>query len=71
MSFLSLALDMGDKRALVFVNLKTYLSKNDFATFAEQVFYQNAQVLLLENKPDGEAHEHERKRVIDLDFLES
>ena len=71
MSFLSLALDTGDKRALVFVNLKTYLSKNDFATFAEQVFYQNAQVLLLENKPDGEAHEHERKRVIDLDFLES
>ena len=71
MSFLSLALDMGDKRALVFVNLKTYLSKNDFATFAEQVFYQNAQVLLLENKLDCEAHEHERKRVIDLDFLES
>lgn len=71
MNFLSLALDTGDKRALVFVNLKTYLSENDFEMFAEQVFYQNAQVLLLENKHDGEVHEHERKRVIDLDFLES
>lgn len=55
----------------MFVNLKTYLSKSDFDTFAEQVFYQNTQVLLLENKRDCEAHEHERKRVIDLDFLES
>ena len=70
-NFLSLALDAGDQRVLVFVNLKTFLSKNDFESFIEQVFYQKTRVLLLENKHDGCCYAHESKRVVDLHFLES
>lgn len=71
LNFLSLALDSGDKRSLVFVNLKTFLSKNDFNCFLEQISFQKTKVLLLENKRDETLYGHERKRVIDLDFIES
>lgn len=70
-NFLSLALDAGDQRVLVFVNLKTFLSKNDFESLLEQVFYQKTRVLLLENKHDECSYEHEHKRLVDLHFLES
>lgn len=71
LNFLSLALDSGDKRVLVFVNLKTFLSENDFRLFSEQVFFQKSRVLLLENKLDKGTYKHENKRCIDLDFIES
>lgn len=70
-NFLSLALDAGDKRVLTFVNLKTFLSKNDFESFLEQVFFQKTKVLLLESKQDDARYEHEQKRLIDLHFIES
>lgn len=71
LNFLSLALDSGDKRVLVFVNLKTFLSENDFRMFLDQVFFQKSRVLLLENKLDSNSYEHESKRCIDLHFIES
>ena len=71
LNFLSLALDSGDKRVLVFVNLKTFLSENDFKIFLDQVFFQKSRVLLLENKLDSNSYEHESKRCIDLHFIES
>lgn len=71
LNFLSLALDSGDKRAIAFVNLKTFLSKNDFETFLEQVSFLKTMVLLLENKQDENQYEYEQKRAIDLDFIES
>lgn len=71
LNFLSLALDAGEKRAFVLVNLKTFLSENDFRAFLDQVFFQKTKVLLLENKQDGLYYEHERKRVVDLHFIES
>ena len=71
LNFLSLALDAGEKRTFVFVNLKTFLSENDFKAFLDQVFFQKTKVLLLENKQDGLYYEHERKRVVDLHFIES
>ena len=71
LNFLSLALDSGDKRVLVFVNLKTFLSENDFKMFLDQVFFQKSRVLLLENKLDSNSYEHESKRCIDLHFIES
>lgn len=69
-NFLSLALDAGEKRTLVFVNLKTFLSKNDFRLFLEQVYFQKSSVLLLENKHDRLVYEHEKKRLIDQHFIE-
>lgn len=71
LNFLSLALDAGEKRTFVFVNLKTFLSENDFMLFLDQVFFQKTSVLLLENRRDEHYHEHERKRVVDLHFIES
>ena len=71
LNFRSLALDAGEKRAFVLVNLKTFLSENDFRAFLDQVFFQKTKVLLLENKQDGLYYEHERKRVVDLHFIES
>ena len=71
LNFLSLALDSGDKRVLVFVNLKTFLSENDFRMFLDQVFFQKSRVLLLENKLDSNSYKHESKRCIDLHFIES
>lgn len=71
LNFLSLALDSGDKRALAFVNLKTFLSENEFRLFLKQVFFQKTTVLLLENKLDKNVYEHETKRCIDLHFIES
>ena len=71
LNFLSPALDSGDKRVLVFVNLKTFLSENDFKLFSEQVFFQKTRVLLLESKLDKSIYQYENKRCIDLDFIES
>ena len=71
LNFLSLALDSGDKRVIAFVNLKTFLSKNDFEAFLEQVSFLKTKVLLIENKQDANQYEYEQKRAIDLDFIES
>ena len=71
LNFLSLALDSGDKRVLAFVNLKTFLSENDFSAFLDQVFFQKTRVLLLENRVDEVVYEHENKRHVDLHFIES
>lgn len=70
-NFLSLALDSGDKRVIAFVNLKTFLSKNDFEAFLEQVSYLKTKVLLIENKQDANQYEYEQKRAVDLYFIES
>ncbi len=70
-TFLSLALDASCKQVIVFVNLKTFLTENEFKTFCEHVFYSNLAVFLLENKPDCLTYEHETKYTVDLQFLES
>lgn len=70
LNFLSFALDAGCKKTLVFVNLKTFLTKNELKTFYEQVFFSKLSVLLLENKKDTVSYRHERKQTVDLQFLE-
>lgn len=69
--FLSLALDAGCKRVIVFVNLKTFLTKRELKELFEFVFRSNLRILLLENKRDESTYEHELKTSIDLHFLES
>ena len=71
LNFLSLALDAEEKRVILFVNLKTYLSETDFKLFLEQVYFQKTKVLLLENKHDAFYYEHEAKRLVDQHFVES
>lgn len=68
--FLGFMLDIGNDMVLTFVNLKTFLTKNELECFYEHVFYAKLSVLLLENKTDMLMHEHEEKKVVDLDFLE-
>lgn len=71
LSFLSLSLDAGLKKVLVFVNLKTFLTENELSRFYEHVFYTKMHVLLLENKRDGNSYNNELKYTVDLQFLES
>lgn len=70
MNFLSLVLDSRCNKVLVFVNLKTFLTENELVSLYEHLFYTQLPMLLLENKPDGADYQHEKKTVIDLDFLE-
>ena len=70
MNFLSYAKDSGDKRVLVFANLKNFLTENEFNAFLEHVFYLKIKVLLIENKQSESRYSNERKLVVDHDFLE-
>lgn len=53
-----------------FVNLKTFLTKNELKLFYEHVFYTGTHVVLFENKQDNNSYQHERKYTVDQDFLE-
>lgn len=69
-SFLSLALDAKCRKVFVFVNLKTFLTKNELERFYEHVFYTKSYVLLLENKRDEATYQYEWKHTVDQEFLE-
>ena len=68
--FLSIGLDAHCEKVFAFVNLKTFLTKNELIALYEHVFFTKSRVLLLENKRDRIAYSHERKTTIDLQFLE-
>ena len=70
LNFISLALDAGCKKAIVFVHVKTFLTNNEVKALFDHVFYSKMKVLLLENKRDGNAYDYERKMIVDLHFLE-
>lgn len=69
-TFLDFVSDMQLKKVLVFVNLKTFLTENEFRQFIDRVFFHEFEVLLLENKPCSMRFEKEEKTVIDQHFLE-
>lgn len=69
--FLSLTLDAGCKKVITFVNLKTFLTKNELKALFEHVFYSKISVLLLENIRDEMVYDYEHKITVDLHFLES
>ena len=71
LNFLSLMSDAGDGRVACFVNLKNFLSKSEFGSFLEHIFYLKTSVLLLENKQVSTRFDNERKLTIDQDFLEN
>lgn len=70
LNFLSYVLDAGCKKVICFVNLKTFLTKNELDQLYEHIFFLKLKVLLLENKHDNSSYEHEQKMAIDLQFLE-
>lgn len=70
LNFLSLALDAGCKKAIVFVNLKTFLTQTELKKFFEYVFYSKLKVLLVENKQDKMLYDYENKTIVDLQFIE-
>lgn len=70
LNFLSYVLDAGCKKVICFVNLKTFLTKNELEQLYEHIFFLKLKVLLLENKHDNSSYEHEQKMAIDLQFFE-
>ena len=58
------------KKTIVFVNAKTFLTNNEVKALFDHVFYSKMNVLLLENKRDGNVYDYERKMIVDLHFLE-
>ena len=68
--FLDYCADMHVKKTLLFVNLKTFLTKNDVQKLYERVFFHDLKMLLVENAEDGNRYEIEDKLVIDQHFLE-
>ena len=70
-SFLDFCSDMGLKQAVLFVNLKTFLSGREVQELYERLFFLGFEALLLESQHDSLSYEHERKTMIDLQFLES
>lgn len=69
-ALIDLAADMRLQEALLFINLKCFLSESEFDEFAQRVFFQKIRVLLLEQKPRARIIRNERKLVVDQRFLE-
>lgn len=69
--FLMLAKDASLQKALMFVNLKLFLSENELKQFYEQAFFSGLSILLLEAIPDATCYDVERKYIIDQDLLET
>lgn len=69
--FLSLTLDANCQKVLVFVNLKTFLTKNELKELYRHAFFSKTSLLLLENRRDKADYEYEQKRTVDLHFLET
>ena len=71
LEFISFAADMRLERALVFVNLKTFLTEKDLEVLYNQAIFYGVRLLLLENASDDRFCSQERKRVVDQHFIES
>ncbi len=60
LNYLSYVLDAGCKKVICFVNLKTFLTKNELEQLYEHIFFLKLKVFLLENKHDNSSYEHEQ-----------
>lgn len=68
--FIDFVHDMNLKKVLVFINLRTFLSEDDFDSFLERVFFHKISVLMIENELNCWIHALEKKVVVDQHFLE-
>lgn len=69
-AFIDLAADMDVDETLVFINLKTFLTKNDLVPLFERAFFHQIKMLLLENQQSPLYPDIEREYVVDQHFLE-
>lgn len=69
--FLDCCADTRVNKALLFVNLKTFLTEKEVARFYERVFFHELRVLMLENNADMNSYALEDKMIVDQHFLES
>lgn len=69
-SFVDLGADMNFDKALVFINLKTFLSENDLMKLQEHLVFLGLSVLLLENYDAPYLESCEKKYLVDQDFIE-
>lgn len=69
-SFVDLAADSKINKALLFFNLKNYLTKKDLALLCEHAFSCNLRLLTIENRSTASYPDIESKLVIDQDFIE-
>lgn len=70
-SFFGLCSDIELAKTLVMVNAKSFFTPDEMRELYEQVFFLNIPLLLIEPSIDEHVYERERKRCIDLHFLES
>lgn len=68
--FLELAADMAYGGTLVFVNLRTFLSKNEIEELNRSIIFHRIKVLMLENTDSSIYDEFDSKRVVDQHFIE-
>lgn len=68
--FVDLAADMAIDEAILFVNLKTFLSKNDLEVLCGHIVFHRLKVLMLENLHTGVHCGVESEIVVDQHFLE-
>lgn len=67
--FVRFASDIQCRQVILFMNLKSFLEKEELEEFYREAFFCGLNILLLESTPDGNSYEHERKTIVDQDFL--
>lgn len=68
--FVDLAADVAFDMVLLFVNLKTFLGKNDLAELYERMIFRGIRAILVENQNSVSYNQFERKVVVDQHFIE-
>ncbi len=69
-SFIDLGADMSIDRVIVFINLKTFLAKNELTELQDRLFFHGIRALLLERYSSSWDEECVRKYLVDRDFVE-
>lgn len=68
--FVDLAADVACDMVLLFVNLKTFLGKNDLLELYERMVFREIRAILVENQNSPFYNEFERKVIVDQHFIE-
>ena len=69
-SFIDLGADMSIDRVIVFINLKTFLTKNELTELQDRLFFHGIRALLVERYSSSWDEECVRKYLVDRDFVE-
>lgn len=69
-SFIDFGADMTIDKAILFINLKTFLTKNELIMLQERLIFHGISALLLENYDSPFYLDCEKKYIVDQDFVE-